>query len=164
MEIDTLGTLGDWSDPAMVVVTAGTEDVGSGCLVGFHSQASIGPERYAVWLSKSNHTYQVALSSSHLAVHFLTTADLGTAHHFGELTGDDVDKLAGLALSHGPGGVPLLDACPNRLVMMRQTVLDDGGDHSCFVGEVVAVSAPGPFVPLRLSACSGFSPGHPADE
>jgi hypothetical protein len=45
--------------------------------------SSMGPERYCVWLSKANHTYRVALRSTHLAVHFLTAADRGLAERFG---------------------------------------------------------------------------------
>ena len=70
------------------------------------SQSSIEPERYCVWLSKANHTYRVALRSTHLAIHFLTSADLPLAELFGTRSGDSIDKFAGLAVSPGPAGVP----------------------------------------------------------
>ena len=38
-------------DAAMVVVTVAVGDERDGCLVGFHSQSSIDPRRYVVWLS-----------------------------------------------------------------------------------------------------------------
>ena len=40
-------------------------------MVGFHSQCSVDPGRFAVWLSKANHTYGVALRAEVFAVHFL---------------------------------------------------------------------------------------------
>ena len=50
----------DRLNPEMCVVTAASGTERSGCLVGFSAQCSIEPARYAVWLSKANHTYGVA--------------------------------------------------------------------------------------------------------
>jgi flavin reductase (DIM6/NTAB) family NADH-FMN oxidoreductase RutF len=55
-------------DTPLIVVTAAGGDEQAGCLVGFHCQSSIEPVRYCVWLSKANHTYRVALRSTHLAI------------------------------------------------------------------------------------------------
>jgi len=63
------------ADPGLVVVTTAEGREQAGCLVGFHSQSSIGPQRYCVWLSKANHTYRVALHASYLVIHFLTADD-----------------------------------------------------------------------------------------
>jgi flavin reductase (DIM6/NTAB) family NADH-FMN oxidoreductase RutF len=147
-------------DAPLVVVTAGAAPEPAGCLVGFHAQASIDPPRYCVWLSKANHTYRVALHATHLAVHFLTSADLGLAERFGTLTGDDTDKFAGLAVNPGPGQVPVLADCPHWLAARRGTLLDDGGDHVCLITEPVAVHDGGPFEPLRLSQAAHLQPGH----
>jgi len=153
-------------DGAMVVVTTAGGDERSGCLVGFHSQCSIEPRRYAVWLSKANHTYRLALLADHLAVHALGAGDDDMAARFGELTGDDVDKFAGVEWSAGPGGVPLLAALPHRFVGRKRTVLDDGSDHVCVVLEPVAADAPGgaPLAPLRLRDVQHLHPGHEAEE
>jgi flavin reductase (DIM6/NTAB) family NADH-FMN oxidoreductase RutF len=151
------------ADPAMVVVTTALGDERAGCLVGFHAQSSIEPRRYAVWLSRVNRTYRVALLASHLAVHFLTDRDRELAELFGAETGDDVDKFARTPWTDGPEGVPLLDACPHRLVGERVTWLDDGGDHVCVVTDVVRADSPGPFTPLRLGAVAGLRPGHEVD-
>mgnify|MGYP003402972643 FL=1 len=152
------------ADPAMVVVTTAVGDERAGCLVGFHAQSSIEPRRYAVWLSRVNHTYRVALLARHVAVHFLTAGDRGLAELFGAETGDDVDKFARTPWTPGPGGVPLLDACPHRMVARRVTLVDDGGDHVCRVTEPVRTECPGRFTPLRLGAVAGLHPGHEVDE
>ena len=94
-------------DAPLVVVTTAAGGAG-GLFVGFHSQSSIEPGRYCVWLSKANHTYGVALRSAHLAIHFLTSSDLALAERFGTLTGDSTNKSAGLPVRQGPGGVPVL--------------------------------------------------------
>jgi flavin reductase (DIM6/NTAB) family NADH-FMN oxidoreductase RutF len=145
--------------PLIVVTTAAGQER-AGCLVGFHSQSSIEPSRYCVWLSKANHTYRVALQSTHLAVHFLTSADLPLAERFGTLTGDSTDKFAGLRVRQGPGGVPVLGQCPRWLAGARTALLDEGGDHVCVVAEPVAAHTAGPFQPLRLAQAAGLVPGH----
>jgi flavin reductase (DIM6/NTAB) family NADH-FMN oxidoreductase RutF len=148
----------------MIVVTAAEGGERAGCLVGFHAQSSLNPQRYTVWLSKANHTYRVALRSSHLGVHFLMHDDLLLAKRFGTLTGDTTDKFAGLATLDGPGGIPLLIGCPNRFAARRVALLDEGGDHVCVVTEPVETATGGDFTPLTLADVRDLTPGHSADE
>lgn len=152
------------TDGAMVVVTVADGDQRAGCLVGFHGQASIEPARYAVWLSKANRTYPVALLADFLAVHVLGAGDRDLAVLFGTRSGDEVDKFAHREWEPGPGGVPLLVRCPDRMVLRRRGLVDVGGDHVCVVGEPVAAWAGTPAMPLRLSALSDLDPGHGAAE
>jgi flavin reductase (DIM6/NTAB) family NADH-FMN oxidoreductase RutF len=152
------------ANAAMVVVTTAVGDERAGCLVGFHSQSSIEPRRYTVWLSKANHTYRVALRATHLAIHFLTAADRDLAELFGTVSGDDADKFARCDWDGGPHGVPLLARCPNRLVVARTTVLDDGGDHVAVSTRPIAGHSSGAFTPLRLADVRDLVPGHEADE
>jgi flavin reductase (DIM6/NTAB) family NADH-FMN oxidoreductase RutF len=151
-------------DPAMIVVTTAAEGERAGCLVGFHSQASIAEEHYCLWLSKANHTYRVGLRAAHFAVHFLSTDDLELAARFGTRTGEETDKFAGLEVDADEHGVPLVAALPHRLLLDRTTVLDDGGDHVCVTTRVRAAHTAGAFTPLRLSAVDHLEPGHSAAE
>jgi flavin reductase (DIM6/NTAB) family NADH-FMN oxidoreductase RutF len=166
MTADAFASLMSSLDSAMAVVTTAEGDERAGCLVGFHGQSSIDPHRYAVWLSKANHTYRVGLRATHLAVHLLAAGDEGRelARLFGTETGDDVDKFADLDHTPGPGGVPLLAAVPHRIVLRRVVLLDEGGDHVCVTGEPVDVTTAGPFLPLRLGAIDDLTPGHEAEE
>ncbi|MDP9073641.1 MAG: flavin reductase family protein [Actinomycetota bacterium] len=153
-------------DSPMAVVTTALDGERAGCLIGFQAQSSIDPRRYCLWLSKANHTYRVALRSRYLGVHLLTEtdADHDLARRFGTLTGDEVDKFAGLAVTTEAHDVPLLDSCSNRLVVRRIALLDEGGDHVCITTEPIGAETSGPFRPLRLSAVSHLVPGHRTDE
>jgi len=151
-------------DAPLVVVTAASQDRRGGCVVGFHTQCSIDPVRYAIWLSKANFTYRVALFAENVAIHFLDAADHDLAELFGGTTGDEMDKFEHCDWTAGPSGVPLLDRCANRLVLRRHTMWDDGSDHVCLVGEVIDVSSGSELQPLRLSAAHDITAGHPAEE
>ena len=139
------------ADSSLIVVTTAAEDERAGCLVGFHAQSSMSPEQYGFWLSKANHTYQVSLRSTHFAIHFLTADDRAMAQRFGARSGEDTDKFRGLDLTTSKYEVPLLSALPNRLVVERIAMLDDGGDHVCTTARVISSETTGPFAPLRLS-------------
>ncbi len=169
MNSDAFDVLMASLDSPLIVVTATAESdepqgERAGCLVGFHGQSSTGPLRYSVWLSKANHTYRVALRSTHLGLHFLTRDDLRLAEHFGTQTGDDLDKFAAMETLDGPGGVPMLLACPNRMTVRRTSLLDEGGDHVCIATEPVAAVVAAPFVPLRVSDADHLVPGHDTEE
>ncbi|MCU4299039.1 flavin reductase [Brevibacterium permense] len=151
-------------DSPLIVVTTSAEGERAGCLVGFHSQASIDPGHYCFWLLKANHTYRVALRSDHFAVHFPTTADSELARFFGSRSGSETDKFAGLDLTVTEDGVPLLTALPNRLIVERITMLDDGGDHVCLTARVDSVEIAGGFTALRPSQLGDLTPGHNAEE
>ena len=150
-------------DTALVVVTTASEDQRAGCLVGFHGQCSIEPFRYAVWLSRANHTHRVALFATHFAVHFLSEQDEDLAELFGTLSGDQADKFTRCDWTAGPGGVPVLTRVP-AIVFERQSLWNDDSDHVCLVGAPVAVQTGSPFRPLRLSAAHRLHAGHEADE
>lgn len=151
-------------DGAMVVVTASADGEADGCLVGFHSQCSIEPRRYGVWLSVANRTFELAQRATHLAVHLLGADQHDVAELFGGQTGDEVDKLARCGTEEGAGGTALLRDCPTRFVGEIVERLESSGDHHLFVLQVVEASAPARVTPLRLSAVTGVRPGHAAEE
>jgi flavin reductase (DIM6/NTAB) family NADH-FMN oxidoreductase RutF len=148
------------ADPAMAIVTTAAGDERGGCLIGFHSQSSMDPARYSLWLSKANHTYRLALRATHFGVHFLQAADVELAEAFGTRTGDEVDKFADVRSEPHQCGVPLLTDLPNWLVGRRVALLDEGGDHVCVSIEVVDAAADAPFTPLRFTQVAHLRPGH----
>jgi flavin reductase (DIM6/NTAB) family NADH-FMN oxidoreductase RutF len=151
------------ADQALIVVTTASHDQRAGCLVGFHTQCSIDPFRYAVWLSKANHTYRVGLFATHFAVHFLGDGDGDLAELFGAESGDSVDKFAGIDWTAGEGEVPVLTRCP-AVVFEKRAMWDDGGDHVCLMGTPLRITGGTDSDPLRISAARAIEPGHAAEE
>lgn len=148
-------------DPPMFVLTAHDGRERSGCLVGFATQVSISPARFLVMVSKTNHTYGVATSTPAVVVHVLRRADAALASHFGELTGDEVDKFDGLDVVDGPAGAPVLVGVDWFAGRVLRTV--DLGDH---VGLLLAPhdgsAARVDEAQFGLRDADGMEPGHGA--
>ena len=150
----------DGIDYPMYVVTVARDGERAGCLVGFASQCSIDPPRFAAWLSVENRTYRLALDAEHLAVHLLRADDRELAKLFGAATGDDVDKFTRCRWREGPHGTVVLDACDWFVGRVLTTV--PGGDHTGFLLEPVAGEHHGASPPLGFQAVRDLSPGHDA--
>jgi flavin reductase (DIM6/NTAB) family NADH-FMN oxidoreductase RutF len=157
---ELLGSL----DFAMFVVTTVATDDGerSGCLMGFATQCSIHPPRFLACISEKNHTARTARRAEHLAVHVVPHDQRELANLFGEQTGDSVDKFAACSWTPGPGGVPLLDACPVRFVgrIVERVPL---GDHTGYL--LAAELAEGRAEPdgyLHFRDVTDMEPGHEA--
>jgi flavin reductase (DIM6/NTAB) family NADH-FMN oxidoreductase RutF len=115
----------------MFVVAAANGDDADACLVGFTSQCSIEPPRFAVFLSKANHTYELALGADVLVVHRLRADQHELAEHFGGTSAhDDPTKLSACDWTPGPGGAPVLAGCDWFAGRVLQHV--DTGDHVLF--------------------------------
>ncbi len=151
-------------DAPMTIVTTTDGRERAGCLVGFHSQAGIDPRGLAVWLSKANHTYRVAVLADVFAVHFLTADHLELARLFGTRSGDDIDKFEHCAWHHGPGDVPVLADCDTVVVGRKLALIETSVDHVCVVLDPVESRCGETGPPLRLSDVSHLDPGHEADE
>lgn len=144
-------------------------------MVGFFTQCSIAPPRMMVWLSKVNHTFDLARHAEVLAVHLIPTSEGEIARWFAEVAGDDIDKLARVPWTAGPRGVPLVDQLPDVIVgevFACEDHADDGDglDHVGFLLQPIRSdddpSAESNGVTpalLRLSDVADFDPGHPAD-
>jgi flavin reductase (DIM6/NTAB) family NADH-FMN oxidoreductase RutF len=142
-----------------LIVTARHGETTAGCLIGFATQTSIEPRRFLVCLSDRNHTYRVAArGAEHLGVHLVPPGRMDLAELFGGETGDETDKLARCAWHEGPGGVPLLDGCPDRFagrVVDRHPL----GDHVGFLLEPVAVDYGGGEA-MGIGWAAAVDPGH----
>jgi flavin reductase (DIM6/NTAB) family NADH-FMN oxidoreductase RutF len=149
-------------DYPMFIVTTAADGERAGCLVGFATQASIHPSRFLVCLSDKNRTFRVAARAELLGVHFLPAERDDLAQLFGGHTADDgFDKFAQTAWSPGPGGVPLLDGCPNRFV---GRILDRFGlgDHVAHLLEPVEAQHPTSSEEFTFHRAKRIEPGHEA--
>jgi flavin reductase (DIM6/NTAB) family NADH-FMN oxidoreductase RutF len=158
MALDQLA--GELDYPMIIVTTTSRSGERAGCLVGFHTQCSIDPLRWAVLLSVENHTYRVALDAAVLAVHFPSGRDRDLAELFGSTTGDEIDKFSRCNWTEGTDAVPLLSRCPNRFVGRILDVVEATGDHSCFVLEPVASEHVPHLDQLMFQSVKGLRPGH----
>jgi flavin reductase (DIM6/NTAB) family NADH-FMN oxidoreductase RutF len=151
----------DRVDYAYYVVTAqAAGGPPSGCLAGFVIQCSIDPPNFLVCVSRVNHTFGVAQHSTSLGLHLLGADQVELARHFGEETGDLVDKFARLDWRPGVHGAPLLAECAVSLegvVLVHFSV----GDHEAFLVRG-SDSFDGTHLGLlTYRTAPPFSPGHP---
>ena len=155
----TFNSLVEDLDYAMFIVTACAGGERAGCLIGFATQASIDPSRFLVCLSHRNRTYRVARGAELLGVHFVPADQDGLADLFGGHTGDEVDKFERVAWRPGPGGTPLLDACPNRFVGRVLERLD-AGDHDAILLEPVTAERGTESGAFSFHRAKWIEPGH----
>ena len=146
-------------DTPMIVVTAATATDRAGCLVGFSTKCSIDPARYAVFISKPNHTAGVAAQAETLVVHLLRPGDEGLARLFGEETGDEIAKFDHCEWSAGPNNTPVIAGCDWFAGRVIQRV--DVGDHVMHVLDVTdAESRTGRTDQLSSRAVQDLDAGH----
>jgi flavin reductase (DIM6/NTAB) family NADH-FMN oxidoreductase RutF len=115
--------------------------------------------RFLAGLSHKNRTYRVAQDAEHLGVHFVPDDEAELAELFGGETGDEVDKFERCEWHEGPGGVPVLNALPNRFVG-RIVERVDAGDHDAMILEPVAAERPEPEAELTFHRAKRIEPGH----
>ena len=150
----------DRLDYPMIVVTVATAAERAGCLVGFSTQCSIDPARYAVCISKHNHTAEVASRCATMIVHVLGPDHERLARLFGEATGDTVSKFDEYPWSSGPEGVPILADCDWFACRVASRI--DVGDHVLYLLDVTddgwaAATASGQ---LGFQRVKELTPGH----
>jgi flavin reductase (DIM6/NTAB) family NADH-FMN oxidoreductase RutF len=146
-------------DYPMFVLTATAGGERSGCLVGFASQCSIDPARFAVRVSDKNHTFAVAEHAGVVAVHAPAADQRALAELFGGETGDEVDKFARVAWHEGPEGALILDDVDAWFVGRVVDRLDTG-DHLGLLLEPVAASAGTAPAGLTFQSVKDIDPGH----
>ena len=148
-------------DYPMFIATVAAGGERSGCLIGFATQSSISPPRFLAGISDKNRTFRVASDADTMAIH-LVPEDAGElAELFGGETGDEVDKFARAEWREGPGGVPLLDRCPNRFVG-RIVERIDFGYHVGMVLEPFFAEADEESAQLGFHRAKRIEPGHEA--
>ena len=148
-------------DYPMYIVTVAAQGRRAGCLVGFTTQCSIHPPRFLVCISVRNHTFRVAQEADVMVVH-LVPADAGDlAELFGSETGDEIDKFARCEWSPGPGGAPVLAACPNWFAGRVLDRVPAGDHHAVLIEPFRAESAPDPGT-FTFHRARRITPGHEA--
>ena len=148
-------------DYPMFIATVATGGERAGCLIGFATQSSIDPPRFLAGISDKNRTFRVAGAADTMAIHLVPEEASDLAELFGGETGDEVDKFARAEWHEGPGGVPLLDRCPNRFVG-RIVERINFGDHVGMVLEPFFAEADEDSAQLGFHRAKRIEPGHEA--
>jgi flavin reductase (DIM6/NTAB) family NADH-FMN oxidoreductase RutF len=145
----------------MFIATVAAGGERAGCLIGFATQCSIQPARFLAGISDKNRTFRVASGADSMAIHLVPENATELAELFGGETGDELDKFERCEWRPGPGGVPLLDACPNRFVG-RIVERVDFGDHLGMVLEPFLAEEDEESGQLGFHRAQRIDPGHEA--
>jgi flavin reductase (DIM6/NTAB) family NADH-FMN oxidoreductase RutF len=119
----------------VTIVTTEHEGKPYGLTVASFASLSLHPPLILVCIEKSVKSHDALVASQKFAVNILSSDQAGVSNHFA--TRRD-DKFADTATRTGEVGVPIIEGA---LTVIECRVRDQlpGGDHSIFIGDVVAV-------------------------
>lgn len=119
------------------IVTMRTKDRINGMTAAWVSQVSLNPLILMVSIAPARYTHDLIKESGYFAINTLTEDQKDIARHFGFKSGRKTDKFKGLPYFDAPNGSPVLDGA---LAFFECRLIDtfNAGDHTLFVGEVVA--------------------------
>ncbi|MCE2463542.1 MAG: flavin reductase family protein [Dehalococcoidia bacterium] len=100
--------------------------------------ASIVPSmpRVVVQIYKRNYSHEMVYRSGAFALNYLRIDQLQYIKDFGLVSGRDVDKLGNVPHTLKSSGCPILEDCWGYLDCRVVNAMD-GGDMTCFLGEVL---------------------------
>ena len=125
------------------VVTTRLGDVVNGMTASWVSQVSLKPLLVMVSIAPSRYSHDLIKKSGIFAVNVLDRDQADLGKRFGFKSGRQVDKFAGLEWTTGATGAPILPQAYACLELkLKETV--PAGDHTLFVGEVVAAKVQHP--------------------
>ena len=119
------------------VVTTRLEDVVNGMTASWVAQVSLKPLLLMVSIAPARYSHRLIQESGVFAVNVLADTQVELGKRFGYKSGRQVDKFAGLEWTAAATGAPILPQVYAYLdLKLRDTF--SAGDHTLFVGEVVA--------------------------
>jgi flavin reductase (DIM6/NTAB) family NADH-FMN oxidoreductase RutF len=120
----------------VTVVTTEHDGKQYGMTVASFASLSLRPPLVLVCIEKSVQTHDAMALAGKFGVSILTSAQADVSNRFASKTDD---KFNGIDVVRGESGVPLI---ANALTALECRITDQlpGGDHSIFVGEVVAIT------------------------
>ena len=127
--------------------------------------ASIVPSmpRVVIQIYKRNYSHELIYQSRAFALNFLHTEQLQYIRDFGLVSGREVDKLASVSYEMRGSGSPILKDCWGYLDCRVVNAMD-GGDMTCFLGEVMEGTTVSDSEPLWWSYARTAIPGQWMEE
>ncbi|HUP92399.1 MAG TPA: flavin reductase family protein, partial [Solimonas sp.] len=126
--------LGSFATGVTIITTRAADGAPLGLTVNSFNSVSLNPPLVLWSLAESSLSLPIFRAASHWAVHVLAADQDQLSARFAR-RGED--KFAGLDVETGAGDVPLLRGCTARF-QCRTAFQYEGGDHTIFVGEVLA--------------------------
>jgi flavin reductase (DIM6/NTAB) family NADH-FMN oxidoreductase RutF len=136
--------MAQWASGVTVVTSvtdAGVTDKGwVGITASSLTSVSLNPPRVLICVAKRLYTHQVILSSGVFAVSVLNANQVEIGMRFAGMIPELSDRFAGIDVRLAETGSPIL---PDVLAWLDCRVAHayDGGDHTIFVGDVLAAGA-----------------------
>lgn len=135
---DLRNALGGFVTGITIVTSRAPDGRTAGVTVNSFCSVSLDPPLVLWCLSRTAPSYPVFLDASHFAIHVLAEDQAHLSARFSgqsKFTARSKDKFAGLELSDGLGGAPILADVVARYECRLERRYD-GGDHLIMVGEV----------------------------
>jgi flavin reductase (DIM6/NTAB) family NADH-FMN oxidoreductase RutF len=127
-----------WASGVTVVTTL-EQDQPVGITVSSFASLSLQPPQILVCINRKLYTHDTLVRSGFFAVNILTIDQVAWGMRFAGMVPEAEDRFQGIQWFHAETGAPLLPAVLGWLDCRVRHALD-GGDHTIFVGEVVASS------------------------
>jgi flavin reductase (DIM6/NTAB) family NADH-FMN oxidoreductase RutF len=123
----------------VVAVTSVSKARLNGMILDSAIRASISPQvpRISVYVHKWHLSHDYIWETGVYGLHLLRQDQFDLIHRLGFASGREQDKLAGLAYTKGPLGVPLLDDCRAGFECRVVNTMDAGAS-TCFLADIVA--------------------------
>jgi flavin reductase (DIM6/NTAB) family NADH-FMN oxidoreductase RutF len=138
------------------VVTTRVHDKINGMTASWVSQVSLNPLLVMVSIAPPRYSHDLIKESGIFAVNVLTPEQVDLGKRFGYKSGRKVDKFAGLDYLTAATGAPILPQAYGYLECKLVHTFT-AGDHTLFVGEVVAAKILNPqAAPLVLKKSDFF--------
>lgn len=120
-----------------VLTTTGEEEVNA-ITCNWVTQVSFEPLLVAVALEKESHSHALILENGVFVINFIGKDQNTLARRMAVPHKINPHKLVGIRHQSGESGAPILDAAIAFLECEVMDALEVGGDHTIFIGEVVA--------------------------
>jgi flavin reductase (DIM6/NTAB) family NADH-FMN oxidoreductase RutF len=132
-------TMTHWAS-GVTIVTAHHDGERVGITASSLTSLSLEPPRILICVAKRLYTHQIIQASQAFAVNILSAQQEEWGIRFAGKVPEGEDRFAGIDVHTAETGSPLLPGVLGWLDC-RLSMAYDGGDHTIFIGEVVATSA-----------------------
>ena len=137
---DFKDSLAKWASGVTIITTTDADGNPKGMTASAFSSVSLNPPLILVSLAQSLYTHQLMQQSGFFAVNILGTNHMEWAKLFAGMMPEIEDRFAHTSYTQGETGAPILPDVVGW-VECKTYATQAAGDHTIFVGEVVAAGS-----------------------